>query len=49
MESKCFYCPNDKVSLDRVVSYIVAGGKTYPVCATCDEVIGALDTEEYVD
>lgn len=34
MESKCFYCPNDVVS---VAMYVVVGGKTYPVCDKCNE------------
>lgn len=49
MESKCFYCPADNVSLDRASSYIVSGGKTYPVCSMCDEVVGSISTDEYAE
>lgn len=45
MESKCFYCPNP-VSPLKTVSYIVAGDKTYPVCAMCDEVVGSITSDD---
>jgi hypothetical protein len=47
MESKCFYCPASNISLERVVSYVVVGGKTYPVCVGCDEIVGAITYDEF--
>jgi hypothetical protein len=49
MEKKCFYCPASNVTLATVSSYVVAGGKTYPVCSACDEVVGSIAIEDYDD